>query len=194
MVKVHMAAFTGSALTMLGNTAVHRYYEWQLIGPHDLTALGAFIDNRMAGFSLGGVFQGSLSGFLAKNRRFLVYRILSHPWLLLNPIVRDRLSVGRKGLSNLMKPKRSSLPSESARPRSFGILAIAVEPRLQGSGVGKLLMKRTEEIAHQLSFPEMRLSVHPENNQAVHFYENLHWERVIRNGEWNGEMKKALSV
>jgi ribosomal protein S18 acetylase RimI-like enzyme len=165
-----------------------------LTGPHELTALGAFVDNRLAGFSLGGVFHGSLSGFLAKNRRFLAYRILSHPWLLVNPIVRDRLSVGRKALPNLVKPKRSSMPAEGTRPRSFGVLTIAVEPRLQGSGIGKLLMKRTEEIAHQLSFPEMRLSVHPDNHQAVHFYENLHWERVIRNGVWNGEMKKALSV
>lgn len=187
-----MAAFTGSALTKLGINAVHRYYEWQLNGPHELTSLGAFVGNRLAGFSLGGVFHGALSGFLAKNRRFLVSRVLSHPWLLLNPIVRGRLSAGRKGLTNLVRPKRSSMHPEGPGPRSFGILVIAVEPRHQGSGVGKLLMNRAENIAHQLSFPEMRLSVHTDNHQAIHFYEHLQWDRVIRNGVWNGEMKKAL--
>jgi ribosomal protein S18 acetylase RimI-like enzyme len=193
MVKVHMAAFAGSALTTLGINAVHRYYEWQLIGPHELTALGAFVDKRMVGFALGGVFRGALSGFLAKNRSFLVSRVLSHPWLLMNPIVRGRLSAGWKGLLCSTRRSNSAIHSKGPELRPFGILVIAVARQYQGQGIGKLLMKRAEEIARRLSFHEMRLSVQPDNQQALGFYESLLWKKISKNDEWNGEMRKALS-
>jgi ribosomal protein S18 acetylase RimI-like enzyme len=192
MVQVHLAAFTGSALTKLGSSAVHRYYEWQLIGPHELTAVGAFVDQRMVGFALGGVFRGALSGFLAKNRRFLVSRLLSHPWLLFNPIVRGRFSAGWKGSSHSPGPSNSAIPAEGPRLQSFGILVVAVAPQYQGQGIGKLLMHRAEEIARRLSFQEMRLSVQVGNLQAVRFYDALLWKKIFKNDEWNGEMRKSL--
>ena len=192
VVSIHRAAFFDSALTKLGKVAVYRYYEWQLTGPHELTALGAFIDRQMVGFCFGGVFQGALSGFLEKNKRFLIRRVLSQPWLLLNPIFRDRIHAGIKGIHKSVKPTPS--PMQPRRSSYFGILSIALHPHYQGLGVGKLLMTHAEEAAQRLDYAEMLLTVQPKNIKAVAFYEGLRWQKVSRNGEWSGEMRKVVSL
>jgi ribosomal protein S18 acetylase RimI-like enzyme len=193
IVSIHMAAFAESALTKLGKAAVHRYYEWQFTGPHDLTVLGAFIENQLVGFCFGGTFHGAMSGFLRKNRRFLIGRVLTHPWFVLNPMFRDRVLKGFKWLPVFKVVKQSRASPKGPGSRSFGILAIAVGPRHQGLGVGRLLMSRAEETAKVLSFDEMRLTVQPHNQKAVDFYECLRWEKVFKNGVWNGEMKKNIA-
>ncbi len=193
---IHRAAFTDSALTKLGQMAVYRYYEWQLTGPHELTALGAYIDRQMVGFCFGGVFQGALSGFLEKNKRFLIGRVLAQPWLLLNPIFRDRVQSGIRRLVKSVKPAPHLMP-RLIQPRSstcFGILSIALDPSYQGLGVGKLLMTRAEEAAQRMNYSEMLLTVQPQNKKAVAFYERLQWQKIPRNGEWSGEMRKALTL
>jgi len=39
---------------MLGTEAVRRYYEWQLVGPHEVTAISAYINTELVGFCFGG--------------------------------------------------------------------------------------------------------------------------------------------
>ena len=82
VVGVHLEAFPKSALSELGPAGVQRDYRWLLAGPHDCLALGAFSEQRLLGFCFAGVFQGALSGFLRHNLRFLVWRVVTHPWLL----------------------------------------------------------------------------------------------------------------
>src|SRR4051794_28874673 len=100
---LHMRAFPGSALAALGTDAVRRYYAWQLDGPHDVVALGAKRGDKLVGFCFGGVFRGALSGFVQANRGFLVRRVLTHPWLVVNPIFRDRLALGVRSLRQFRK-------------------------------------------------------------------------------------------
>ena len=66
--ELHRRAFHASLITALGRRVVLRYYEWQLTGPHDVQPLGAFRDQRLVGFCIGGVFRGALSGFVRRNR------------------------------------------------------------------------------------------------------------------------------
>ena len=55
---LHQKAFQDSALTKLGLEPVRRYYEWQLTGPHDCYAIGAFsADDELTG---SGRRSGSL--------------------------------------------------------------------------------------------------------------------------------------
>ncbi|NOT61804.1 MAG: GNAT family N-acetyltransferase [Acidobacteria bacterium] len=192
---VHLAAFPKSALTALGKEAVRRYYEWLLVGPHDGAALAAFSENQLAGFCFSGIFRGAMSGFLNRNRFYLMVRVMTHPWLLFNPLFRDRLATGWRVLRRLSKPKPAQVTATPppAAPRAFGILAIAVNPAVQGKGAGKLLMLAAERIARQRNFELMDLSVSTENKQAIDFYERLHWRKVLKNGVWAGEMIKSLN-
>lgn len=189
---VHANAFPDSALTKLGTAVIRRYYEWQLDGPHDCYAIGAFNGERLYGFCFGGVFRGSLSGFLNENRLFLMTRILKRPHLLAMPLVRDRI---RQAIESLRSRRgRSSEQQEGTRPktRSFGILAVAVDPTRHGRGIGQLLMEASETEARRRGFESMHLTVRPDNEQAVRFYDRQNWRRVSSTDMWTGLMRKAL--
>jgi ribosomal protein S18 acetylase RimI-like enzyme len=194
--RIHLAAFPASALTSLGAEAVWRYYAWQLNGPHEATAVAAWHGAEMAGFYFGGVFRGALSGFLAKERGYLAWRVVTHPWLIASPLFRDRMSTGLRVLRKKLRPQPAA-PLNAApkppRPRQFGILAIAVHPSYQGAGVGQALMESAEQAARAGDFPEMQLNVNPDNHQAVRFYERLGWQRVTSNTTWQGDMIKPLN-
>ena len=194
--EIHLAAFPNSALTMLGAEAVRRYYEWLLTGPHECLALGASVKKDIRGFCFAGVFSGAMSGFLRRNRAFLFGRILSRPWLGMNPLVRERAAMGLRVLRRLGR-QPSNTPTAAAltvaKPVSpFGILAIAVHPDSHGQGIGKALMFEAEHIARRRDFKEMQLTVEMSNHRAVSFYESLNWTKTLHQGAWHGEMRKAL--
>lgn len=192
---VHMEAFPDSALTKLGIEAVRRYYEWQFVGPHDMVPLGAYSGDQLLGFCFGGIFRGALSGFLKKNRSYLALSVLKKPWLVANPIFRDHLLAGVRNLKPAAnKSQPAETPAAPAEPRPFGILSIAVSPRCQGGGVGKIIMRESEAVARQRGFQKMRLTVSTDNQQAVSFYERVGWKKVLREGEttWQGRMEKGL--
>ena len=190
---IHRAAFSRSAITKLGPVATRRYYDWLLTGPHDQLAIGAFEGDLMVGFLFGGLFRGAMSGFLNKNRTYLAWRVATRPWLLANPLFRNRLG---KALTifarQRKKPSVEQIFATVGRRRSFGILAIATDPGRQGRGVGRALMQHAEDAARTGDFTRMNLSVLPENRTAVRFYEGLGWEKVGTEHEWGGYMTKDV--
>ena len=186
---VHMAAFPNSAITLMGQEAVRRYYDWQLVGPHIVLALGAFSSDQCLGFCFGGVFRGATSGFLARNRAYLTWRVLTHPWLITNEIFRGRLKMAARLLRR--RPAAKGIYVSNA-PRSFEILAIAVDPRSQRTGIGELLMHEAEAIARKHSFHQIHLTVHAKNAQVIRFYQGLGWQKTESGAVWRGEMKKYL--
>ncbi len=190
---IHALAFPDSALTALGAEAVRRYYEWQLNGPHDVSAFGAFHENEMVGYCFGGIFRGAMSGFLRRNRAYLAWRVVTHPWLIAHPLFRNRLMNGLKVLRRFSKPREMNNTKQHQKKPSFGILAIAVNPRLQGKGAGKLLMAESEAVAREKGFEEMNLTVNTGNHQAIRFYEALGWRKVTQDNFQSGGMVKALS-
>lgn len=193
--EVHLAAFPHSALTLLGKEAVRRYYEWLLTGPHEVTALGAFTGERLAGFCFGGRFRGAVAGFLRKNRGYLVWRTSTHFWLLTNPAFRVRAGFGVNLLKRFTRTRGVIDPITAVEPApSFGILSIAVHPGFQGKGLGRLLMDRSEETARLLGFLKMNLTVETHNQQAIRFYESLGWKKTPANESWGGKMVKNLML
>lgn len=187
--RIHCAAFPGRALTRLGDEAVRRYYAWQFEGPHDAVYLAACQGDRLIGYLFGGTFRGSLSGFVRKNRGWLIVAVLTHPWCLLSEEFRDRIRTALRAVGSGGGSRPSAPVSVE---RSFGILAIAVDPAVQGTGAGKVLMLEAERIAREQGFAKMNLSVDPRNVQAVTFYERLGWVRRGAGDAWTGVMDKPL--
>lgn len=192
--EIHLHAFQDRALSSLGKEAVRRYYEWLLTGPHDAIALGAFEGQNLIGYCFAGLFRGALSGFLRKNRWYLILQVLSRPWLLGNSLIRDRIKTAFKWLYTRAGRGKSSSPMRGDAPRekSFGVLAIAVDPFTQRKGVGQRLMEETEKIAQQRGFKKLNLSVATDNLKAISFYEKLGWRKVIEKDQWQGRMIKEL--
>lgn len=190
--EIHMLAFPNAAMTALGKEAVRRYYQWQIEGPHDLHATIALVDGKTAGFSFAGHFRGHLIGYLRRNRGYLLLNTLRRPWLLANPLFIDRL---KYGLRTFRRKFGKPVPRRDlTEPRRFGILSVAVNPAFQGCGVGGALMQDAEQEARRLGVATMSLTVHPENEQAVRFYEHQTWYRMFDgNGRWIGHMQKDLA-
>jgi len=188
--EIHTLAFPNSALTHLGIDPICRYYEWQITGPHDCFAIGAFEKNLLVGYCFSGVFRGSLSGFLNKNKKLLIKRILTHPWLILNSLIFDRIKIALRTLKNTGLHKETAIPVTP----SFGILSIATDPSQQGKGIARQLMTEVEIYASQQGFKTIHLTVHPTNEQAVNFYVKSGWiKRINEAGNWTGSMEKILS-
>jgi ribosomal protein S18 acetylase RimI-like enzyme len=194
---VHMLAFPGGGLMMLGAEVMRRYYEWQLIGPHEACALGAFMGKELAGFCFGGVYNGAMSGFLSRNKGYLAVLVLTHPWLLTNPIFRERLGrvrgILKRGRASVKKaPDKSAESTASPPQRTYRIQVIAVSPQYQGRGLGKRLLIESERVAIERGYEEMGLCVHVDNSQAIGCYESLRWERAVNDANWDGQMRKRL--
>jgi ribosomal protein S18 acetylase RimI-like enzyme len=192
---VHVAAFPSSALTKLSAEAARRYYEWLLLGPHDVTALGAFVGADLAGFCFGGTFRGAMAGFLHANRLFLVRQVVLRPWLLGNPMVRERMRAASRSLNRFRsRPVPGRVSTSTSGAPCFGILSIAVHPRRQGMGLGRLLMAEAETCARKRGFRAMDLTVDPGNVQGVQFYKRLQWQPVESATAWGGRMIKTLDA
>jgi len=191
---LHRRVFPESAITAAGAAAVRRYYQWQCAPVHDVVNLVAVQDGTIAGFCFGGAFQGAMSGFLRRNRWFLLGAFAVRPWVLLRPAIRGSLVSGLRDV--VRAARRSGRPAAQARPdavfgRSFGILAIAASP---GAGIGRRLMDVAEEQARRQGYRRMNLSVRPDNAAAIGFYEAIGWRKVMVGGTWRGHMERALDA
>jgi len=193
-VQVHVDSFPESALTKLGPAIVERYYSWQLTGPHKkVRAMGAYVAGECAGFSFSGVFSGSTSGFIRQNRGRLIMAVLLHPRLVANPLFLQRLIEGVRLLSRSFKKARATGVKAAPRGPGYGILSIAVSPRFQRLGIGQLLMHDAEDEALRCGHQEICLTVHPENEKAVRFYEKQKWQKFASGDSWKGAMTKTLN-
>ncbi|QXC60279.1 GNAT family N-acetyltransferase [Aquihabitans sp. G128] len=173
---LHLAAFPHSALSTLGEEAVRRHYRWQFEGPHDLTALGAFSDDVLVGFLLGGVFRGSTSGFVKRERWFLVGQVLRHPHVLAQTSGRRVAPVATR----LLLRRSSTAPEQPSRvpAGSLGVLVVAVDPDVHRLGVGTSLLRAAEASARRDGFERMHLTLHPGNVPALSFYTDQGWRRL----------------
>jgi len=191
---LHVQAFPDSVLGELGVEAVRRSYRWQLNGPHDLTALVTTRSGTVNGFLFGGVFRGSTIGFVKAEKWYLVTRVARHPKILLRGVGRKRLTLGVRLL--LRRAPAAAPEKPDAVPRkSFGVLAIAVDPDSQGQGLGAILMAEATRRAKEQGFLSMHLTVHPTNTSAVSFYRSLGWAEIDEpNGTWAGRLMLPLSI
>jgi ribosomal protein S18 acetylase RimI-like enzyme len=189
---LHIDAFPDSVLGDLGVEAVRRNYRWQLNGPHDVAALVALDGDRAVGFLFGGVFRGSTIGFVKSERWYLLRRVAGRPTVLLRGVGRRRITLAVRLLLRRSTPAQAEDPAAVPR-RSFGVLAIAVDPTAQGRGIGGALMGEAQRRAVAGGFEAMHLTVHPTNTSAVAFYRSLGWVPADEaDGSWGGQMTLAL--
>lgn len=194
---LHARAFPEAALTAFGPEALRRYYQWISEGPHDAALMLAWRGERLVGFCAAGWFRGAVREFLRANRLYLAGQVLRHPSLLRTDIVRDRIALALRltlRFSRLGR-KRTKAAAQPQDVRRFGVLAIATDPEVRGSGAGRALMLEAEERARREGYEAMGLTVHPDNTRAVTFYEQLGWQRRIpADGRWTGSMEKRLTA
>ena len=193
--RIHEKAFPESLLTLFGIETIVKYYNWQMIPPNVCEAIGVFAGDDLVGFCFAGAFRNAEVYFINENFFYFLGKLLSHPSLLLKKQVYLRVfNTLNNFKDHILKGNWKRSKSEQVKSDRFGILSIAVDPDAQGSGVGKMLMTEMERIARELGHRQIRLNVHPENQNAVIFYEKMGWEKVNYEPElpWQGYMEKQL--
>ena len=191
--ELHMEAFPESALTKLGNEAVRRYYEWQLIGPHDHQFIGAFVAGRLKAFAVGGKSRGALSGFIRREKYFLAVKILLNTGVFFTEHGRKAFRTTFRILTGSVA-KAHPAPMPNNGQKSFGVLAIAVSPACRRKGFGRVLMEELDRAAVASGHVKMHLTVHPNNVHSVQFYERLGWTKLRDGATWEGRMEKQLNA
>ncbi len=179
---LHIRSFPESLMTRLGWEVVQKYYEWLMLGPHESFSAAAVCEGHLAGYLFGGRYTKATAGFIRKNKYYLLLRMLCSPGILGCPDFRMKISKGFRALLG-----RSPQVAGYKFQKSFGILAIASDPKLRGRGIGTRLMIAAAETARLRGFERMHLSVHPGNEGALIFYEKLGWQKVLsKSGKWDG--------
>jgi ribosomal protein S18 acetylase RimI-like enzyme len=190
VVRIHLGAFPQSAMSVMGGETVRRYYAWQMNNSPHALMVGLFDETGMRGFCFAGPFRMALIGFLRKNLGYLIWRVVSHPRLLLSDFFLVRIGYAVRVI--FRRPDKNK-PSVSIAHDSFGILSIAVSPEDQGKGYGRRLIRFAEDFARASGHGNMHLTVAPDNSQAVHFYEREGWSRLCAaDNVWRGTMVKKL--
>ncbi|MGE5093710.1 MAG: GNAT family N-acetyltransferase [Betaproteobacteria bacterium] len=77
------------------------------------------------------------------------------------------------------------------RPNAASLHQFAVEPRLQGSGVGSLLLETAEEWAAQQRFAEMLLDIAEPATRLISFYHRRGY-RAIGTVQWDGKTYRSV--
>jgi ribosomal protein S18 acetylase RimI-like enzyme len=177
IVALHARVFPDAVLTELGPEVLDRYYRWQVLGPHDVLALGVASPDGdgLDGLVLGGRFRGSMIGFVKQHPALLARQLLRHPGIVLQG--RGRAAV-RTGVRLLLRPARTTRIERPERvpAGSFGVLVVAVDPGAQRRGVGRALLAEVEDRARQAGYERMHLTLDPTNAAATSFYRRLGWE------------------
>jgi len=190
---IHQRAFPRSLLTALGKEAVRRYYEWCLIGPHDVVALGLFHDECLKGYCFGELFEDAMKGYLYKNTIYLIKCLLFNPFVFIRSEFRIKIIKGIDILFRRIKSSKKIKNTYNQSIKSFGILVIAIDPDIQRSGYGKMIMEHIERIAFYKGYNKMHLVVDISNISAIIFYEKLGWRKILNeNANFSGLMIKSL--
>jgi GNAT superfamily N-acetyltransferase len=186
--RIHKDAFPNSAYSKLGLGSIYRYYDWLLNGPHEQLCEAAFIDGKLEGYLFSGKFRGATSGFLKKNRIYLTFRVLSKFYLVLDKEFRQKLDLAGVVLRKLKKDKNySNHGIESPR---YVLLGMAINPKVQGQGLGAKLLASAEREARRLNFTEMVFTVDPGNTDYVNFQLRNGSKKLPDTDEWKGVMIK----
>ncbi|HTB81352.1 MAG TPA: GNAT family N-acetyltransferase [Opitutaceae bacterium] len=190
---IHLMAFPRAAVSRLGRGAARRYYDSLMSGRYGTVGLGAFEQDQLSGFCFVGVRHSAEIFYVRRHALFLAWRIMTHPWLLTEAFICDRIRSGLRLLLPRSRRPITGAPAGENSQCSYGIQYLAVDPSCQGHGVGKQLLRASEEIARQQGCVEIHLSVYLDNSKAIGLYEQMGWRKISSDGVWRGLMFKRLA-
>lgn len=192
--QLHTAAFPDSLLTLFGEIAILKYYEWQMEPPNRCFAIGAFEEDRLLGFSFSGILNNAELFFIKKHLIFFTWYSFKHPKLLLDKRIINQIRKSVSYVKEYIKKKQPiKVNDRMLKDKSFGILSTAVAPEYQGHGIGRLLTENVEKFARENNYPTIRMSVEQNNIPSVKLHEKLGYKKVLSDeGIWQGIMIKKL--
>jgi ribosomal protein S18 acetylase RimI-like enzyme len=188
MADVHVDAFPGEFMTLLGRGVLRAFYRWYVQQPGGIALI---VEDPTEGEVLGLVAGGdpalkprfmrrhaphlALAALVASIRhRRARERLVEH----VRTAARRFLSTGRRAGG---QPDSADVhePSEPAAGTWSNLLSICTAPAARGRGVGRLLMNGFRDESRRRGLTGMRLSVHNDNGAAIALYERCGWRRIL---------------
>ena len=201
LAKCHMRVFPDALASCQGVGFVRKMLEWYLDSDRGVL-LQLVADGRIVGYCGGiKIYQPGLPGAFTSISQYafwaFVRSTLRRPWLVFH---RENLKRHRMILRNIMirlriaKPtKRPSKSDFQEFKTSWGLVVIGVDPECQGGGFGAKLLNEFERFARADDVECVRLSVKPNNHQAIRSYKRNGWQEVARSSD-SMQMRKDFVV
>jgi len=158
VVQVHIDSFPGFFLSFLGARFLTHYYAGVCAAPEGISFVCLNAEGVPVGFVAG-----------SSNPRGFYSRLLKRSWLKFSlasvGAILRRPSAIRRVARGLRHPGINP-----AEPDVAGLFSLGVLPRLQGSGVGKLLVRFFLEEARTRGRKRVFLTTDRDNNDAVNAF------------------------
>jgi len=176
VVQIHIRAFKGYFLTLLGGKFLQIYYS-HFIHKKRRYAVVATIDGEPVGFIAGTSETGDFYKELYKKNFFVLFKLLVFAFIR-EPGVRTKILSKYKHIWRALKSK---LGLGRSSPASSGtvncrLLSIAVDPAFQGKHVAPVMQKYFLECLKNDGIEKVGLSVLKENERAIQFYKKTGWK------------------
>ena len=177
----HIACFPGSLASKLGTKYVIKTLDWFLVSPNRFL-FHAEEDGKVVGYCGGFIpgkpGDGSSSGMLQHAFIEAVKGLLTKPWLIIHPEVRQHYPFIWRNIKRRITGKITPAvtPAKAVPFKPYaGLVVIGVYPSYRGKGVAQLLMAGFENRSRQLEQRQLILSVKKDNSRAIKAYNNYGW-------------------
>lgn len=185
MALCHMDCFPKSLSSRLGLNYVKKTLDWFLVSPNRFL-FHIEINNKIVGYCGGFVPQkigdGSSSGMLQYAFNEAIVGLITHPWLLLHPEVRQQYKFLWMNIKRRVTGKTIPLGNPSPTNmiiNNVGLVVIGVHPAFRGTGLAKQLVGEFENRAKAYGRNEVMLSVKSDNLRAINAYKKFGW-KILR--------------
>jgi len=181
--SLHCRVFPDYFSTHMGQRFVERFYA-EFVGGGNNYGFVAVSDGELAGVVVGTADSTDFYGRLYR-RHFPGLALALAGRVIVDPYIRRHLSsrMGHIRLalrSILARNRRVSVASVPADPDQVParLLSICVELGVRGSGLAEKLVDRYCDALWEDGWERVGLSVRPDNQRAIAFYEKTGWQRV----------------
>lgn len=169
IVTFHKKNFKNYYLTNLGENILKKYYCYFIQDQKNFCNI-CELDGELVAISLYVKrYDEQMNRFYSENKKILSKAILSKVLKMNRVIIKGTLS----RVTNILKNQEPfDLPDVT-------LLSLATDSTYQSQGIGKQLIVDSEKIMSDRGITEYYLSVLPENERAIQFYENNGFIRKV---------------
>lgn len=156
--EIHYRTFDKNHFTsLLSYKLLYRYY----LMVNEINKYSVIIydekSSSVMGFVIGGNnIKKSINNFIRENYFRIIFELIQNPRFIWEKFLRFT--------SNILSNKNHSTEAK------FRLLSIAVNPRFQSKGIGKLLLSEFEKLLIREKIYKYGLSVRYSNKNAIRFY------------------------
>lgn len=196
IIRCHKSAFPDALSSKLGYRFTTKMFEWYILNERGVL-FHIMKNGSIIGYCAGikteySGLDGAFTSITQFAFRTFILSYLLRPWLLFHrETIKKFSSIKRNILLRLGKKQVIQVNSEFEP--YLGLIVIGVKKEMHGKGIGLILLKEFENIAFNLGFNTIVLSVKSNNKKAISAYIKSQWIKTEESKD-SLIMKKTLKI